>query len=95
MAHTAIRHLKEMKKKKELALAMMTMSQEEFNLLVEQSKALVAEPYNPATMSAADDHLNPIALTVVTAGGNDASADTSREGGEIWEMIMGFSSGKS
>ncbi len=41
MSHTAIGHLEEMKKK-ELALAAMTMSQEEFDQLVEQRRALVA-----------------------------------------------------
>ena len=71
MAHTAIRHLEEMKKK-EFVLAAMTMSQEEFDQLVKQRTALVAEESSTPA--------NPIALTVVTAG-NDASADASRDGG--------------
>ena len=69
MAHTAIGHLEEMKKK-ELALAAMTMSQEEFDQLVEQRTALVAEESSTPA--------NPVALTVVTAS-NDALAAASRD----------------
>ena len=69
MAHTAIGHLEEMKKK-ELALDAMTTSQEEFDRLVEQRTVLVAEESSTPA--------NPIALTVVTAG-NDASAAASRD----------------
>ena len=46
------------------------MSQEEFDKLVEQRTALVAEESSTPA--------NPVALTVVTAG-NDASAATSRD----------------
>jgi len=69
MAHTAIGHLEEMKKKV-LALAAITMSQEEFDKLVEQRMVLVAEESSTPA--------NPVALTVVTAG-NDASAAASRD----------------
>ncbi len=57
-------------KKKELVFAAMTMSQEEFDQLVEQRMALVAEESSTPA--------NPIALTVVTAG-NDASAAAPRD----------------
>ena len=80
MAHTAIGHLEEMKKK-ELALAAITMSQEEFDKLVEQRTALVAEESSTPA--------HPVALTVVTAG-NGASAPVpaspsriSRSSGEV------------
>ncbi len=66
MAHTAIGHLEEMKKR-ELALAAMTMNQEDFDRLVEQRTALVAE-----------ESSTPAALTVVTAG-NDTLAAASRD----------------
>jgi hypothetical protein len=83
MAHTALGHLEQMKKK-ELALAAMTMSQEEFDQLVEQRNALIAE----SVAVSGDDRPNPgapipaadsIAHSKVTTG-DDALAGTSGDG---------------
>ena len=45
MAHTAIGHLEELKKK-ELVLAAMTMTEEEFNAIAEKRSALICESQN-------------------------------------------------
>jgi hypothetical protein len=58
MAHTALGHLEELKKK-ESALAAMTMSQEEFDQWVEQRNALIAE----SAAASGNDCPNPDAPT--------------------------------
>jgi hypothetical protein len=82
MAHTALGHLEELKKK-ELTLAAMTMSQEEFDQLVEQRNALIAE----SAVVSGNNHPNPSAPTMTT--GDNASADTSGEGRGVVGCVDG------
>ena len=80
MAHTALGHLEELKKK-ERVLAAMTMSNEEFNQLVAQRNQLIFE----SEVESGDDHINsdapippPKLIVNSTANtGNNASTATT------------------
>ena len=98
MAHMALGHLEELKKK-ELVLAAIMMSNEEFDQLVTQRNQLIVE----SAVASGDNHINSDALipppelivnsTMTT--GNNASTDTSGDRGGLWGVRMGFSSGNS
>ena len=97
MAHRALGHLEELKKK-ELVLAALMMSKEEFDQLVAQMNQLTVE----SAVASGDDHINSdapiprpkwIVNSTVTTG-NNASTDTSGDGGGLG-VRMGFSSGNS
>ena len=85
MAHTALGHLEELKKK-ELVLAAMTMSSEEFEQLVAQRNQLIVE-----SAVASGAHINSDApipppelivnSTMTTS--NNASTDTSGDRGGV------------
>ena len=84
MAHTALGHL-EVLKKKELLLAALLMTQEEFNQLAAERDKLIVE-----SADSSEDPLifdAPNGLIVGDAGiehdGGDASSDTSGGGGEF------------
>ena len=86
MAHMALSHLEELKKK-ELALAAMTMSYEEFDQLVAQRSQLIVE----SVVASGDAHINSDApilppelivnSTMTTS--NNASTDTSGDRGGV------------
>ena len=86
MAHTALGHLEELKKK-ELVLAAMTMSNEEFDQLVAQRNQLIVE----SAVASGDAHINSDApipppelivnSTMTTS--NNASTDTSGDRGGV------------
>jgi hypothetical protein len=85
MAHTALGHLEELKKK-ELVLAAMTMSNEEFNQLVAQRNQLIVE----SAVASGDAHINsdapilpPELIVNSTMTTNDASTDTSGDRGGV------------
>ncbi len=84
MAHTALGHLDELKKK-ELVLAAMTMSNEEFDRLVAQRNQLIVE--STVSESAVSENtpsnapIPPPNLTATT--GDTASIDTSEDGGGV------------
>ncbi len=83
MAHTALSHLEQMKKK-ELALAAMTMSQEEFDQLVEQGNALIAE----SMAVSGNDCPNPgapILAANLIADSNSTTYWQRRIGRHIWQ----------
>jgi hypothetical protein len=99
MAHTALGHLEELKKK-ELVLAAITMSNEEFDQLVIQRNQLIVE----LAVASGDNHINSDALILppklivnsTMTTGNNASTDTFGDrGGGLWGVRMGFSSGNS
>jgi hypothetical protein len=88
MAHMALGHLEELKKK-ELVLAAMAMSNEEFDQLVAQRNQLIVE-----SAVSDDPNLPPELIIHSTATtSNTASIDMSGDGGELWGVRMGFSSG--
>ena len=85
MAHTALGHLEELKKK-ELVLAAMTMSNEEFDQLVAQRNQLIVE----SAVASGDAHINsdapilpPELIVNSTMTTNDASTDTSGDRGGV------------
>jgi len=83
MAHAALGHQEELKKK-ELVLAPMTMSNKEFDQLVAQRNQLIVE----SVVASGNDHINsdaPISPPELignstTTTGNNASTDTSGYG---------------
>ena len=76
MAHTALGHLEELKKK-ELELAAMAMSNKEFDRMVAQRNQLIVE-------SSDDPNLPPELIVHSTATtGDTASIDTSGDGGGV------------
>ena len=88
MAHIALGHLEELKKK-ELVLAAMTMSNEEFDQLVAQRNQLIVE----SVVESGNNHINSDApmpppemiVNSTVNTGNNASTDTSGdEGGDVW-----------
>ena len=79
MAHTALGHLEELKKK-ELVLAAMTMSNEEFDRLVAQRNQLLVES------AVGSGEAQPKVTVASTAmAGDNASTDTSGDGGGVAE----------
>ncbi len=78
MAHTALSHLEELKKK-ELAMAAMTMSQEEFDQLVEERNALIADSSH--VMASTGKHSNPVTPTMTNSNNASAAAFKECEGG--------------
>ena len=84
MAHTALGHLEELKKK-ELVLAAMTMSNEEFNRLVAQRNQLIVE--SPVSESAVSENTPSYALIPLpnstATNGDTASIDASGDGGGV------------
>ena len=84
MAHTALGHLEELKKK-ELVLAAMTMSNEEFNRLVAQRNQLIVE--SPVSESAVSENTPSYALIPppdsTATNGDTASIDASGDGGGV------------
>ncbi len=99
MAHMALAHLEELKKK-ELVLAAMRMMDEEFQKLAANRNALIVD-----SAASGDDHPNFDALsparqpindwTQAMNTGNKASSDTSGNGGGVWGVRRGFSSDNS
>jgi hypothetical protein len=79
MAHTALGHLEELKKK-ELVLAAMTMSNEEFDRLVAQRNQLFVE----SAVGSGEAQPEVTVASTATAGDN-ASTDTSGDGGGVAE----------
>jgi hypothetical protein len=84
MAHTVLGYLKELKKK-ELLFAVLLMTREEFDKLAAEQEKLIVES---ATSASNDNPLNfdtpnelIFCLTDTNNTGNDASADTSEDGG--------------
>ena len=76
MAHTALGHLEDLKKK-ELVLAAMAMSNKEFDRMVAQRNQLIVE-------SSDDPNLPPELIVHSTATtGDTASIDTSGDGGGV------------
>ncbi len=87
MAHTALGHLEELKKK-ELVLAAMTMSSEEFDQLVAQRNQLIVE--SSLAVASGDDHTNsdawippPELIVTAEATSDHASTNTSGDGGGV------------
>jgi hypothetical protein len=77
MAHTALGHLEELKKK-ELVLASMTMSNEEFDQLVARRNQLFVES------AVASGNTPPeVTVTLTATAGDNASTDTSGDGGGV------------
>ena len=84
MAHTALGHLEELKKK-ELVLAAMTMSNKEFNRLVAQRNQLIVESMVSELAGSentpSDAPIPPPDSTATT--GDTASIDTPEDGGGV------------
>jgi hypothetical protein len=78
MAHTALGHLEELKKK-ELELAAMAMSNEEFDRLVAQRNQLIVE-----SVVSDDPNLPPeLIVHSTTTTSNTTSIDSSGDGGGV------------
>ena len=77
MAHTTLGHLEELKKK-ELVIASMTMSNEEFDQLVAQRNQLFVE-----SAVASGDTPPEVTVTSTATAGDNASTDTSGDGGGV------------
>ena len=93
MAHTALGHLEALKKK-ELLLAALLMTHEEFEQLAAKREKLIVE--SAALASNGDplifDALNELIVGASNIQNNsgDASSDKSGGGGHIWELRRGF-----
>jgi len=81
MAHTALGHLEELKKK-ELVLAAMTMSNEEFDRLVAQRNQLFV---NSAVAVGSGEVQPEVTVASTATAGDNASTDTSGDGGGVAE----------
>ena len=77
MAHTALGHLEELKKK-ELVLASMTMSNEEFDQLVARRNQLFVE-----SAVASGDTPPDVTVTSTMTASDNASTNTSGDGGGV------------
>jgi hypothetical protein len=80
MAHTALGHLEDLKKK-ELVLAAMAMSNEEFDRMVAQRNQLIVESSDDPNQPPELIVHSTVHLTATT--GNTASIDTSGDGGGV------------
>jgi len=90
MTHTALGHL-EAPKKKELVLAALTMTQEEFDkLAADRNESIVECSGNNHPTSDAPIHANELVVMLSNLFTNEAF-DTSGNDGELWGKKVGFS----